>query len=168
MTPVKLIVTFFGCGLSPKAPGTVGSLGGLAFGMALQAIGGPVLLLLGLAAAAIGGWYATIAYMRVTPGEDPQEIVIDEVAGQLIALLPLSLGLWVMGMEPERFFAAYPGWIGAFFAFRLFDIWKPWLVGRADAMHGPAGVMLDDIVAGVFAALPVIFAGALWHGFILI
>lgn len=167
MTPVKLIVTFFGCGLSPKAPGTVGSLGGLAFGMALQAIGGPVLLLLGLAAAAVGGWYATVAYMRVTPGEDPQEIVIDEVAGQLIALLPLSLGLWYAGADPMVFFSAWPGWVGAFLAFRLFDIWKPWLVGRADAMHGPTGVMLDDIVAGVFAAILVIIAAVISHGILM-
>ena len=163
MTPVKLIVTFFGCGLSPKAPGTVGSLGGLLFGMGLQAIGGPALLLLGLAAAAIGGWYATIAYMRVTPGEDPQEIVIDEVAGQLIALLPLSLGLWYAGADPMVFFSAWPGWVGAFLAFRLFDIFKPWPVSWADRKSTPLGVMLDDVLAGYMAAIVVVIFGVLYH-----
>lgn len=160
----KLVVTFFGAGLSPKAPGTVGSLAGLAFGMAAQAVAGPVGLLLALSAALAFGFVCTELYMQSVLEEDPQEVVIDEVAGQLIALLPLSLGLWYAEADPMVFFAAWPGWVGAFLAFRLFDIWKPWLVGRADAMHGALGVMLDDLVAGVFAALLVIVAAIISHG----
>ncbi|MGG7565602.1 phosphatidylglycerophosphatase A family protein [Rhodovulum sp. DZ06] len=161
---VKPIATFFGAGLSPKAPGTVGSLAGLGFGMALQALGGPVALLLGLSLVIAAGFVATELYMREVMVEDPQEVVIDEVAGQLIALLPLSIGLWYAEADPMVFFAAWPGWVGAFLAFRLFDIWKPWLVGRADRMHGAVGVMLDDLVAGVFAAILVIIAAVISHG----
>ena len=57
----------------------------------------------------------------------------------------------------------WPGWIAAFVLFRLFDIWKPWLAGRADARGDALGVMLDDVVAGVFAALGVIALAALFH-----
>ena len=57
----------------------------------------------------------------------------------------------------------YPGWIAAFVLFRLFDIWKPWLVGRADARGDALGVMLDDVIAGVFAAIGVAALAALFH-----
>jgi phosphatidylglycerophosphatase A len=59
--------------------------------------------------------------------------------------------------------ALYPGWIAAFVLFRLFDIWKPWLVGRADARGDALGVMLDDVIAGVFAAIGVAALAALFH-----
>jgi phosphatidylglycerophosphatase A len=159
-----LIATAFGLGLSPKAPGTVGSLGGVAFGMALHLIGDFPLLLAGMIAATVGGWIATAAYMKTTGGKDPQEVVIDEVAGQLIALMPLSFGLWHAGFAPATFLSAWPGWVGAFLMFRLFDIWKPWLVGRAERLPGAAGVMADDLVAGVFAALVVSLAAIIAHG----
>ena len=86
----------------------------------------------------------------------------DRAVGMWLALWPLSGGLWFAGVAPHIF--PWPGWVGAFFAFRLFDIWKPWLVGRAERLHGATGVMLDDIVAGVFAAIAVSVAAAIAHG----
>jgi phosphatidylglycerophosphatase A len=100
---------------------------------------------------------------KLTTGEghsDPEWIVIDEVAGQWVALFPVSYGAAMMNVDILRL---WPGWIAAFVLFRLFDIRKPWLVGRADRMGGPLGVMLDDIVAGVFAAIGVIALAALFH-----
>lgn len=160
---MKWIVTAGGLGLSPKAPGTVGSVGGVLLGMALHLIGGFPLLALGVLASGFGGLYAATVYMKTAPGEDPQEIVIDEVCGQLIALVPLSFGLWLQGFEPMTFLRAWPGWVGGFLMFRLFDIWKPGWVGRADRMGGPKGVMLDDVVAGIFAALVVTVAAVISH-----
>jgi phosphatidylglycerophosphatase A len=164
MSASKWIATAGGLGLSPKAPGTVGSLGGVALGIVLHLVGDFPLLLLGVVVVCVGGWMATAAYMKTVPGKDPQEVVIDEVAGQLIALLPLSFGLWHIGRDPSVFLDAWPGWVGGFVMFRLFDIWKPWLVGRAERLPGAAGVMSDDLVAGVFAALVVTALAVIAHG----
>ena len=93
-------------------------------------------------------------------GHDPSEIVIDEVVGQWIALFPVSYGAMMMQADITRL---WPGWIVAFVMFRVFDIWKPWLVGRADRRGDALGVMLDDVVAGVFAAIVVIVLAGLAH-----
>ncbi len=143
----RLIALGFGAGLSPRAPGTAGSLVGLALGLALLA---QSRLLLGvgcLTATALGLWAiraATGQPWRATKGvhDDPGWIVIDEVAGQMLALLALPR----------------PGWAGAsaaFALFRLFDIAKPGPIGWADRQGGSAGIMADDILAG-FAACAVL------------
>ena len=96
------------------------------------------------------------------PGDDPAEFVIDEVAGQWLALLFPAAAFWWQGTE-DWAINAYPGWIAAFLFFRLFDIWKPWIIGRADRRHGATGVMLDDLWAGLFAGIATILAGAAYH-----
>ena len=93
---------------------------------------------------------------------DPSEIVVDELVGQWIALLPLSYAAWSMGIN---ILAMWPGWIAAFALFRLFDIWKPGPIGWADRRGDALGVMLDDVIAGFFAALGVIALAGLYHGF---
>jgi phosphatidylglycerophosphatase A len=65
--------------------------------------------------------------------------------------------------QPQWLFP-YPGWVTAFIFFRLFDIWKPWIVGWADRMHTPLGVMLDDVLAGILAAVVVTAAAGFAHG----
>jgi phosphatidylglycerophosphatase A len=92
---------------------------------------------------------------------DPSEIVVDELVGQWIALLPLSYAAWSMEINV---LVMWPGWIAAFVLFRLFDIWKPWLVGWADRRGDALGVMLDDVIAGVFAAIGVLVLAGLYHG----
>ncbi len=157
---MRAFVTVGYVGRLRPAPGTWGSLAALPLAWLLHAAGGPGLLCLAIAVAFFAGWHATAAVTRGAPDPDPAEIVIDEVVGQWIALLPVSLGAARVGVE---IMALWPGWIAAFVLFRLFDIWKPWLVGRADARGDALGVMLDDVVAGVLAAIATFALGALWH-----
>ena len=156
----RLVATGFGLGLLRPAPGTWGSAGALVLGIGIdRLLGFPALVLATAAAVAVGFW----ACARVCgPGEDPSEVVIDEVAGQWIAMLFPAAAFWAKGLD-----VAYPGWIAAFVFFRLFDIWKPWLVGRADRRGDAAGVMLDDLWAGLFAGLAVIVTGVAYHAVIL-
>lgn len=158
---IRIITTFFGAGLLPKAPGTWGSLVALPIGWLLHGLGGPFLLAVAAIFAFVLGLWATKIETQGSDDHDPSSIVIDEVVGIWIALLPLSLGMW-MNDQPQWLFP-YPGWITAFLAFRLFDIWKPWPVGWADRMHTPMGVMLDDVIAGIMAAIVVVLAAGFYH-----
>jgi phosphatidylglycerophosphatase A len=137
--PATAIATLFGIGRAPVAPGTWASLVALPLAWGIMAIGGVTLLgLWAFLAAAFGIWACDI-YVRESGKSDPSECVIDELAGQWIACLaaPLSLA----------------GYALAFILFRLFDIWKPWPISAAERAKGGLGVMLDDLVAGVFAAI---------------
>ncbi len=158
----KMIATLFGIGRIPFAPGTWGSLAAIPLAYGIHYLGGfPALLAATVAVYFIGLW-ATTNMTRGQKNHDPSEIVIDEVAGQWTALLAVSGGLWFAGV-PNYIFP-WPGWVSAFLLFRLFDIWKPWLVGWADRKTTPTGVMLDDVIAGIFAALiTMVFAG-IYHG----
>lgn len=158
----RLIATFFGVGLLPGAPGTWGSLAALPLAMLLHYLGGFPLLAAATLAIFFAGWWATAAETANGGDHDPSEIVIDEVAGQLVALFPLSAGLWLMDRPPQVF--PWPGWVAAFVLFRFFDIVKPFPVSWADRKPTPLGVMLDDIVAGVLAALVVLVSAAVAHG----
>lgn len=157
----RLIATVFGVGYLRPAPGTWGSLAALPVAFVLHVLGGFPLVLMAVAAIFILGVWATTAMTEYKPDKDPSEIVIDEVAGQLVALLPLSYSAWAMDIS---ILALWPGWIAGFLLFRLFDITKPGPVGWADRRHDPMGVMLDDVIAGVFAALGVIALAGLAHG----
>jgi phosphatidylglycerophosphatase A len=133
----------------------------LPYGWLLHVLGGFPLLLLGIILGFFKGWWATAKMTAGAEDHDPSEVVVDEVIGQWIALLPLSYAAWSMEIS---ILALWPGWISAFVLFRLFDIWKPWLVGWADRRHDALGVMLDDVIAGVFAAFGVLALAALYHG----
>jgi phosphatidylglycerophosphatase A len=141
--------TWFGAGLLPVMPGTWGSLAALPCAWAIRSLWG----IAGLAIAAaivfaVGCWAAgTIAKSRGV--KDPDMIVIDEVAAQWLVLLPASL-------HPLSYALA-------FLLFRIFDIWKPWPVGWADRrIDGGLGIMLDDLLAAVYAAL--VFSALLTAG----
>lgn len=161
MTLSHLIATFFGVGHLRPAPGTWGSLAALPVAGLLHLAGGPVLLGIGIVVACLLGWWATAREIAGKADQDPSEIVIDEVAGQWLAFLPVSIGAAHAGAALT---ALWPGWITAFVLFRLFDIWKPGPIGWADRRGGPMGVMLDDILAGLAAALCVMAFAALSHG----
>lgn len=143
----RMILSWFGCGYAPKAPGTIGSLGALPLGLLLALIGGWPLLLISAALLFAVGWRAADAEL---PGDDsdPGWIVVDEVVGMWITLAAIPLGVF---------------WIAAAFGlFRLFDIVKPWPVSVADRnVGGGLGVMLDDVLAGVYAAGILLIARAL-------
>ena len=160
----KMIATVFGVGYLKPAPGTWGSAAALPLFWVLHFLGGPLLAVFATVVVTIVGWWAIVAATNGSDDHDPSEIVIDEVAGQWVALLPVSFGAAAMGVGSLDL---YPGWIAAFVLFRLFDIWKPSLVGWADRRSDPFGVMLDDIIAGVFAAIGVLVLAGLSHGFLM-
>jgi phosphatidylglycerophosphatase A len=160
----RIIATVFGAGYMRPAPGTWGSFAGVLFAIALHYIGGFPLLLIATFAVFFVGWWATAEMTRGAEDHDPSEIVVDEVAGQWIALWVTSYGAYRMGLDP---LALYPGWIAGFLLFRLFDITKPNLVGWADRRGDALGVMLDDVIAGVYAAIGTGLLAFLYHVVIL-
>ena len=161
----RMLSIFFGVGLLRPAPGTWASAVAIGLGLLIDRYlgGAPALLAATVLVTALGFW-ACARELVGRPGADPGEIVIDEVAGQWLALLVPATAFWWRGHDG---FMPYPGWLAAFVFFRLFDIWKPWLVGRADRRHDPAGVMLDDLWAGLFAGVAVMAAAGLAHGVLL-
>jgi phosphatidylglycerophosphatase A len=157
----RALATVCGVGYLRPAPGTWGSAAALPLAWLLHQLGGFPVLMAATVIYFAAAWWATA---RMTSGQsdhDPSEIVADEVVGQWIALAPLSYAAWDRGLD---ILVMWPGWIAAFILFRLFDIWKPWLVGWADRRGDALGVMLDDVIAGVFAALGVMVLAALAHG----
>ncbi|RJL06721.1 phosphatidylglycerophosphatase A [Paracoccus aestuarii] len=158
----RIICTWFGAGLLRPGPGTWGSAVAVAMGLLLHRIGHFPLLALATGLVILLGFWAVPRYTAGMTDPDRSEIVIDEVAGQWLALMFPSFGFWYMGLGPDNF--PWPGWVAAFVFFRLFDIWKPWLVGRADRRHDAPGVMLDDLWAGIFAGIATMIAAGLAHG----
>jgi len=124
-------------GYFPFAPGTVGSLAGLAVYALVWWSKSPVVEVVTIVALfAAGVWAGTVAE-RYFGGIDPGPIVIDEVVGMLITLLFVPVG-----------------WSGAllgFLLFRIFDVIKPYPAGRLERLHGGLGVMADDAMAAVYA-----------------
>ncbi len=161
MTLSQMIATVGGTGHLRPAPGTWGSLVALPAAWLVHVIAGPWLLLIGVFAFFVSGLWATIEETRGKDNPDPSEIVVDELVGQWIAILPLSFGASHAGAD---ILALWPGWIAAFVLFRLFDIWKPGPIGWADRRGDALGVMLDDVLAGVAAAVGVMALAALSHG----
>lgn len=158
-----LIATFFWSGFLRPASGTWASAITVALAVAAYQAGFALAVPVGFVVATVLGFWAVPLYLRDTGGEDPSEVVIDEVAGQLLALSFTVIPLWRHSV-PDLLTGAWPGWVAPFLLFRLFDIWKPWLVGRADRMEGAKGVMLDDLWAGLFAGLGSVALAGLYHG----
>jgi phosphatidylglycerophosphatase A len=171
------IATAFGLGYLPKAPGTFGSLGGVAIGWAAIAFSclqfAPRIAATGelsnppsswwlnfalsesqliILISVVGVWAAgrTANYLQ---NHDPQIVVIDEVSGQLIAYLGLA--------TPKTFAASWKYLLLGFILFRVFDIWKPFPARQAESLPGGLGIMADDWIAGIYAALGLWIARAL-------
>ena len=162
----RLIATFFYTGLLPKAPGTWGSVAAWLFAVIGFWLGLPTqILFLLIIIVTFVGWWATAVETRGSDDHDPSEIVIDEVAGQWIALLPLYAIAQDLNLM-ERFQSGASTFqhalnlnilfFTAFILFRIFDIFKPWPVSWADRTGSAFGVMLDDILAGLMSWLPYI------------
>ncbi|MEM7732268.1 MAG: phosphatidylglycerophosphatase A [Pseudomonadota bacterium] len=143
------------------APGTWGSLFALPLAWGLHGLGGASLLVTATVLAFFAGLWATATITAGKPDHDPSYVVIDEVVGQWIALWPVSLGMMHSGASVMDM---WPGWVSAFMLFRLFDITKPGPVGWADRKSDAMGVMLDDVFAGVMAAIGVGVLAFLAHG----
>lgn len=159
---LRLIVTWFGAGDMRPAPGTWASAVAVALGVVIHWLGHFPALLAATIAVTILGFWSVARFTRGMADPDRSEIVIDEIAGQWLALCFPSFGFWNAGLEATNF--PWPGWVAALLFFRLFDIWKPWLVGRADRRGDAAGVMIDDLWAGVFAGIAVVIGAGLYHG----
>jgi phosphatidylglycerophosphatase A len=139
---IKCFVTLFYCGLSPKASGTVGSA--ISVPIALLALYFMPLSTFWLLTALmfVLGVKAVDRYMAAVKRSDPKEVVIDELVGQWVALALMP--------DPFVWYQA----VLAFVCFRLFDIYKPSIIGVIDRkMSNGLGVMLDDLLAGFFAAI---------------
>jgi phosphatidylglycerophosphatase A len=158
---IRLIATFFYAGHLRPAPGTWGSLAGVVAGVLLHEFGGPLLLVIATVALFFVGTWATERHMKATATHDPGEIVVDEVVGQWIAMVPVSIGAAHAGFG---IMALWPGLVVAFLAFRAFDIWKPGPIGWCETIPGAWGVMLDDVAAGWIASLCVAVAAFVFHG----
>jgi len=146
MTLQKLFLTFGGAGLSPKAPGTVGTLAALPVGIAiLYYLGIETLFLLTLASTIIG-IFETNKYESKTGIHDQQHIVIDEAVGVWITLMIT----YSTALTLSYSYAIPLAIVLSFATFRLFDIWKPSTIGWIDKeLKGGMGVMLDDVLAGI-------------------
>jgi phosphatidylglycerophosphatase A len=144
-----LLATFFYSGLSPVAPGTAGSLAAIIVGMVLFPWLSPILLLIaGIIIYVIGVWASNVC-MEKTGSHDPGAIVIDEVAGIAIAML-----VAFPYMNSDTILNALISGSVVFVFFRFFDIIKPWPIGFIDRkVKGGHGVMLDDVLAGIFAGI---------------
>lgn len=160
----NFIATFFYVGHLRPAPGTWGSLAALPAAMMIYALSGAWgVVIATIIAYGIGHW-ATVLETKGKDNHDPSEIVIDEVVGQWIALLPVLFGAAQNGVAVT---ALWPGWIAAFVLFRFFDITKLGPVGWADKRDDATGVMLDDVIAGVLAAVGVVTLAGVYHVVIL-
>lgn len=137
--PIRLLAFGFGAGLSPVAPGTVGTLVALPLYLLLQGLPIPVYTALTFVLAIAGFWICGTAASELGVHDHPG-IVWDEIVGYLITMLAAPKG--------------WPWVIAGFVLFRIFDVVKPWPCGWFDRnVSGGVGIMLDDIVAGIYGLL---------------
>jgi phosphatidylglycerophosphatase A len=148
-TVTHLLATWFGCGLAPIGPGTVGSVGALVVLVPLLLAGTPDWRLacgVLFVALLLPGIWAASRYEQITGRKDPQPVVVDEVLGQWLTMLfavKLSWASLVLGL----------------LLFRLFDITKPFPVRQAERFQGGWGIVADDLVAGLYGGLVLFAAG---------
>jgi phosphatidylglycerophosphatase A len=139
MTLQRLIASGFGCGFAPVAPGTVASAVTLLPGGLLLLVSPALLPLAAVLVTLAGLWAIRAAHVDGDPGW----VVVDEVAGQLLALYGLA-HVSILGM------------LSALLIFRVLDVAKPGPIGWADRQGGAPGIMADDVIAGA------VTAGILW------
>ena len=141
---LALSIATCGVGYLPLAPGTFGSLVGVGiFWLLVRA--NPVVIFAAILAVTFAGIWAGSRVEKVSGRKDPGKVVVDEVAGQMIALLPLTVfARWSIATV-----------ILSFILFRFFDIVKPYPANRLQDLDGGMGIMFDDLVAGVYGAVVV-------------
>lgn len=163
MSVARAFASLGGIGHLPVAPGTWASAATIPVVWLMHWAGGFWLVGPATLAVCVLGYWATARVIE-GPEDDPSWVVVDEAAGMMLALWPLSLGLTLMGAPGSLF--PYPGWALAFLMFRALDITKPWPVSAAERTGGALGVMLDDVVAGLITAGVAALAAAIAHGWL--
>lgn len=147
--PAALVATWFGTGLIRPAPGTWGTLFTFPVALAIGWTGGAWALLACSMLAFAGGIWAAGHFCTAAGKDDAPEVVIDEVSAVLLVLAALP-------MTPV-------GWVAAFFLFRFFDILKPWPISAIERrFKGGFGVMIDDIIAALFAIFTYVLLDIIW------
>lgn len=159
-SPVHLLAFWFGSGLSPKGPGTAGTLAAVPLYLLLRGLPLPVYLLLTAALFAFGCWVCGESSRRLGV-HDHGGIVFDEVVGLLVTCVPLLPGVGLASADETGVW----GLVAAFLLFRVFDIWKPWPIRRLDReVEGGFGIMLDDLIAALYAAIALVLVILVyWH-----
>jgi len=143
-----VLATGFGTGYGPIAPGTWGSLPGLAMAWGLDRLAGRWAVLGGALFFALAGVWAAGRAEALLGEKDPGPVVVDEIAGQMVALLLLRPTPQVL--------------LVAFLLFRVLDVWKPWPAHRLENLAGGSGIMADDVMVGLYANL-ILHGLALWR-----
>jgi len=133
----KTIVTGMGFGLSPFAPGTAGAFLALLTLYPIRRFDNSSYLLIGLILVFYVLGVISTNYVEKSWGKDPSRVVVDEVIGLWISILFIPINLYTAVL--------------AFFLFRLFDIWKPFGIRKLETIGGGHGVMLDDVLAGIYS-----------------
>lgn len=142
---LALSIATCGVGYLPLMPGTFGSIVGVGLFLLLIQMGAAFgVVLLSILIVTLAGTWAAFRTEALAGRKDPGKVVVDEVAGQMIALLPLTL------FNVQSLAVAVTV---SFTLFRFFDIVKPYPAGRLEALRGGFGIMGDDLVAGVYAAV---------------
>ncbi|HEX4448215.1 MAG TPA: phosphatidylglycerophosphatase A [Polyangiaceae bacterium] len=139
------IATWFGCGKVPKAPGTMGTLGAIPLYLLVSRGGQVAVAATALVVTAVGIWAADVV-ARDLGKKDPQVVVVDEVAGLLVTMLPMR------PMADISWRAIVVG----FLLFRLFDVTKPWPVRGFEKLRGGWGIVMDDVFAGIYGACVIV------------
>ncbi len=189
------IATAFGVGYIPKAPGTFGSLVGIAVAILTHPVSliviigliflhgsglgidvpmfrghsAPVLLLIpslvALVTVGLLGVWSSSSTATYAGLKDPQHVVIDEVSGMhltlVLAIMPVGLPTGLLPADEATVFGLYSAFsllnwkylLLGFILFRVFDIWKPWPIRRLEKLPGGWGIMADDWMAGIYAAI---------------
>ncbi len=135
---LKGIATGAGSGLLPLAPGTWGSMMGILLAWLLSPLSAVMYVITTVGVIFIAIWSAGEA-RHLFGGGDPPQVVIDEIAAMLL----------VMAFQPFSWMSVIVG----FLAFRVFDVWKPWPVRQCEALSGGIGIVMDDLMAGIYAWL---------------
>lgn len=137
--PVCFLAFGFGSGLAPKAPGTFGTLAALPLYLLASGLPLPGYLAVVIAMFAVGVWLCGRCE-KIIGAEDHSGIVWDEFVGLFVTYIAAPVDTYNV--------------VAGFCLFRLFDVWKPWPIAWLDRrVHGGLGIMLDDVLAGVYAAL---------------
>ena len=161
----RLLTSCFGLGRLPVAPGTWGSLPtAIIFGLMWQLYASGISISIAMAALALAGSIVCVRFapvvIRATGKSDPGEVVADELAGQAVTFLFIPF----LTLETFSTGQIWVTTVAGFLLFRLFDIAKPWPIRRLEKLPEGWGVLADDLLAGVYAAIVLQIIIRFWIG----